>query len=76
MRGQSIGVHNQACFLLGKDRVERLNPPVAADEFSLDGIHKAADLVGKAAHFSRTFMPTFAEKFQNYTAPDYEPLYT
>lgn len=76
MRGQSIGVHNQACFLLGKDRVERLNPPVAADEFSLDGVHKSADLVGKAAHFSRTFMPTFSDRFGSHIASDYTPLYT
>jgi len=76
MRGQSIGVNNQATFLLGKDHVERLNPPVAANEFSLDGVHKSADLVGKAAHFSRTFMPTFAEKFGAHSAAQYTPLYT
>lgn len=76
MRGQSIGVQNQASFLLGKDRVVRLNPQVAAGEFSLDGVHKAADLVGKAAHFSRTFMPTYLETFGTHRAADYIPLYT
>jgi patatin-like phospholipase/acyl hydrolase len=76
MRGQSIGVHNQATFLLGKERIERLNPVVAAGEFSLDGVHKAADLVGKAAHVSRIFTPTFVEKFGAHSAAEYIPLYT
>ena len=76
MRGQSIGVHNQASFLLGRDRVERWNPKVASDEFSLDGVHKADDLVGKAAHVSRILMPNFQEKFVAHTAAEYEPLYS
>jgi patatin-like phospholipase/acyl hydrolase len=75
MRGQSIGVHNQASFLLGRDRVERLNPQVAAGEFSLAGIHKADDLVAKAAHYSRTFMPTFNKKFKPHSAAPYTPYY-
>jgi uncharacterized protein len=75
MRGQSIGTNNQAAFLLGKDRVERLNPKVAADEFSLDGIHKVDDLVGKAAHHSRVFMPTFHQKFSTHLAPPYTPMH-
>ncbi|GAA4444186.1 CBASS cGAMP-activated phospholipase [Novipirellula rosea] len=76
MRGQSIGVHNQASFLLGKERVERWNPQVASDEFSLDGVHKADDLVGKAAHVSRILMPRFQDKFVAHTAAEYEPLYS
>jgi patatin-like phospholipase/acyl hydrolase len=76
MRGQSIGVNNQATFLLGRDRVERLNPQVAADEFCLDGVRKSADLIGKAAHVSRVFMPTFTEKFAAHAAAPYSPLYS
>ena len=76
MRGQSIGVHNQASFLLGRDHVERWNPKVASDEFTLDGVHKADDLVGKAAHTSRIMMPTFYEKFTAHTAAEYKPLYS
>lgn len=76
MRGQSVGVHNQASFLLGKDRVERWNPQVASDEFSLDGVHKVADLVGKAAHVSRIMMPTFQDKFAAHKAAGYTPLYS
>ena len=75
MRGQSIGIHNQVKFLLGADHIERLDPKVAADEFSLDGIHKADDLIAKAAHHSRMFMPTFKARFAGHIAPTYEPLY-
>lgn len=76
MRGQSTGVHNQATFLLGREHIERLNPQVAANEFSLDGVHKSADLVGKAAHHSRVFMPTFEARFGEHQAAPYTPLYT
>jgi patatin-like phospholipase/acyl hydrolase len=76
MRGQSIAVHNQATFLLSKDRVERVNPPVSSGEFTLDGTHKAEDLIGKAAHHSRVFMPTFEGKFYDHQAAPYSPLYT
>jgi len=75
LRGQSIGVNNQAKFLLGADKIERLNPKVASDEFSLDSIQKVDDLIGKAAHHSRTFMPIFKDKFRSHTAEQYEPLY-
>jgi len=75
MRGQSIGVHNQVRFLLGAEHIERLDPKVAAEEFSLDGIHKADDLIAKAAHHSRLFMPTFKARFANHVAPVFEPLY-
>jgi patatin-like phospholipase/acyl hydrolase len=75
MRGQSIGVNNQVTWLLGKDHVERLDPNVAADEFVLDGIHKADDLIAKAAHYSRIFMPTFQERFMGHQAPPFEPMH-
>lgn len=76
MRGQSIGVNNQASFLLDRERVIRLNPPVAAEEFSLHGIRNAEDLIGKAAHHSRIFMPDFEEKFQPHKAGPYTPCYS
>jgi hypothetical protein len=75
MRGQSIGVHNQVKFLLGEDHIERLDPKVAADEFSLDGINKTDDLIAKAAHHSRVFVPTFKSRFMSHIASKYEPLY-
>jgi patatin-like phospholipase/acyl hydrolase len=75
IRGQSIGVHNQVAWLLGKDHIDRLDPRVAADEFSLDGMNKADDLIGKAAHHSRLFMPKFKEHFMSHKAPLFEPIY-
>jgi patatin-like phospholipase/acyl hydrolase len=76
MRGQSLAAFHQATHLLGEDRVERLNPKVAADEFALDGVHKADDLIGKAAHHSRAFTPTFEQKFARHRAAPYEPIHT
>lgn len=75
MRGQSIGVHNQVTWLLGKDHIERLDPKVAADEFSLDDVRKADDLIAKAAHHSRVFMPTFKERFMSHRAAPFDPLH-
>ena len=75
MRGQSIAANNQAHFLLGQERIERLNPRVAAKEFSLDGIQKAQDLIAKAAHHTRIFVPTFQHKFLAHKAIPYSPLY-
>lgn len=75
LRGQSIGVNNQAKFLLGQDKIERINPKVASDEFSLDGVHKTWDLIGKAAHHSRSFTPIFKEKFKPHKASHYESFY-
>jgi uncharacterized protein len=75
MRGQSIGVHNQVAWLLGRDHIERLDPKVGPDEFSLDGAHKADDLIAKAAHHSRLFMPTFKERFMGHQAAPFYPVH-
>lgn len=75
MRGQSIGATNHCKILLGKDHVERLNPQVAPEEFSLEGIHKADDLIAKASSHSRNLMPKFHEKFGSHQAPEFEPFY-
>lgn len=74
MRGQSLSAYKQAGLLLGKERVLRLNPKVPAEEFSLDGVHKADDLIGKAAHESRKFMPSFKQQFVPHRAAPYTPL--
>lgn len=76
MRGQSIGVTNQITFLLGKDRVERLDPKVPHGELSLDGVHKSEDIVAKAAHYSRIAMPTINDKFMSHVAAKYKPFYS
>lgn len=75
MRGQSVSADNQAGHLLGRERVERLSPKVAAEEFSLDGVDKVDDLIGKAAHISRSFLPTFERKFLAHRAAAYTPFH-
>lgn len=75
LRGQSIGANNQVKLLIGENRVDRIDPKVAVGEFSLDGICKAADLISKARHYSRIFMPTFEAKYSKHLAPVYNPIY-
>jgi patatin-like phospholipase/acyl hydrolase len=75
MKGQSIAINNHAKFLLGSDKVERLNPKVIAGEFSLDGAQNAEDLIAKAAHHSRVFMPVYKAKFFVHRAEPYTPLF-
>lgn len=75
MRGQSISANNQAYFLLGDEKIERLNPRVAADEFSLDGTKKVKDLIGKATYHARKIKPIFEQKFLKHKARPYTPIY-
>lgn len=74
-RGQSIGVNNQVKFLLGPERVERLDPKVASGELSLDGVKHSKALIAKAAANSRDFMPKFSAKFLPHTSLTYTPFY-
>ncbi|MDD9863255.1 MAG: CBASS cGAMP-activated phospholipase [Gammaproteobacteria bacterium] len=75
MRGQSIGATNHCKILLGQNHVERLDPKVAPEEFSLDGIHKADDLFAKASSYSRNFAPVFLKEFTSHQAPEFNPFY-
>lgn len=75
LRGQTIAARNQAKFLLGERRFHRLDPPVPAGAYTLDGVSRIDDLIGKAAHHSRHFAPIFQERFANHTAPPFTPLY-
>ena len=68
-------MNNQVKFLLGDDHVERLDPRVANGEFSLDGVMKTDDLIAKAAHHSKIFMPRFKERFSDHFAPEFTPLH-
>ena len=61
--------------LLGEDHIDRLDPKVAANEFSLDGAHKSSDLIAQAAHYSRAAIPAFKEKFAQHHAPEFKPFY-
>lgn len=76
MRGQSIAVNNQLKFLLGEGHIERLDPIVTAKDFKLDGVKKVDELIAKAAHFSRHFIPTFSDRFSSHKANEYSPIYS
>jgi uncharacterized protein len=76
MRGQSIAAFKQAEILLGTENIDRLNPKVGSNEFTLDGIGKTDDLIGKAAHYSRGFLPIFERKFLSHKSSQYTPCYT
>lgn len=75
LRGQNIAADNQARLLVGKGNVLRLNPAVAPDHFSLDGVKDAQDLIGKAMHVSRQIAPDFSRLFAAHHAPVFVPLY-
>jgi patatin-like phospholipase/acyl hydrolase len=72
MRGQTIGAHTQALHLLGKDRVERVNPKVRDDLFGLDKV-TSEDLLSAASSVSREFSPIFETRFKPHVSPEYVP---
>jgi hypothetical protein len=74
MRGQSRGVHKQACHLLGDEKVKRLDPKVPEGLLDLDRV-TPDDLFSQAAHESRNFSPIFEKEFMPHKAPAYEALY-
>ena len=80
MRGQSLGAHKQALNLLGKDaakkdKIFRLDPRVPDGLFRMDRLRER-ELMGKAAHESRGFTPTFDERFRPHISAKFEPLYS
>jgi patatin-like phospholipase/acyl hydrolase len=75
LRAQSIGVSNQVRFLLGTDRFLRIDPRVPGADISLDEPCQADDLISRAAHHSRIFMPEIERIFCGHTASPYQPLY-
>jgi len=73
LRGQSIGAYTQAQHLLGKDKVVRLDPVVPDGLFDLDKV-STPELLAKAAHESRIFVPLFRSEFMNHIAPAFTPM--
>lgn len=72
LRAQSISVNNQVYHLLSPERLLRLNPVVPAGLFALDKAD-ASDLIGVAAHASRTASPRFADCFLDHQAAQFIP---
>ena len=74
LRGQSIGANTQAMHLLGREKLLRIDPKVPEKMFALDKL-SATNLLGKAAHESRIYSPTFKEMFMAHKAADYRPIH-
>jgi uncharacterized protein len=72
LRAQSISANNQVHHLLSPERLLRLNPVVPADLFALDKAN-VSDLIGMAAHASRTASPRFADCFLDHRAAEFIP---
>ncbi|PHQ34367.1 CBASS cGAMP-activated phospholipase [Rhodopirellula bahusiensis] len=73
MRGQSLGIDNQARLLLGEENYDRWDSKTAKGAFSLDDISKVDDLTSKAAAISRHLMPRFESMFYPHKAEEFVP---
>lgn len=74
IRAQSTSITNQVRHLITAERLLRLNPTVPTGAVALDKID-ADDLIGRAAHESRTISPSFARCFADHRAGEYVPFY-
>ena len=76
LRGQSAAAAKHVRFLVGDDNLLRIDPLVPAGFLTLDSFARSADLLGKAAHYSRTQMPKIEETFLTHRAPAFTPIHT
>jgi hypothetical protein len=72
--GQSAAAFAQVLHLVGSAHAHRLNPPAPPELGSLDACD-ARELIAKAAHHSRVFMPTFESVFGSHVRASYAPLH-
>ena len=73
LRGQSLGAFNQACLLLGEQKVLRVDPKVPEGLFEMDKV-ASEDHIAKAAHFSRIFVPEIKRRFVGHEALAFRPF--
>jgi patatin-like phospholipase/acyl hydrolase len=76
LRGQSVSVVNHVKFMIGKDNLLRIDPPVPAGFVALDSFKRSSNLIGKASHYSRTYMPQIKAMFLDHKATDFVPEYS
>jgi uncharacterized protein len=74
MRAQSISVNNQVGHLITPERLLRINPTVPTGAIAMDKVD-ADDLIGRAAHDSRTASPRFSSRFADHRAAEYTPYH-
>jgi hypothetical protein len=75
LRGQSASAAKHVRFLVGDDNLLRIDPPVPAGFLKLDAYKRSPDLIGNAAHFSRSYMPKIERAFLQHQAPPFTPFY-
>ncbi len=76
MRGQNIGVYNQAKFLLGKENVLRISPNVPPDIFKLDKVSNIDEIISKARSHSMDTSPLVKDMFLSHVAKPYTPFHS
>lgn len=74
MRAGSISVTNHVRFLLGDGRFYRVDPKVPHGDAPLDSVRDIDDLIARARHYSRKYMPEVQRRFLSHTASPYVPF--
>lgn len=74
LTGQSVGAFTQVQHLIGPANAHRLDPP-SPDSLARLDYADTRDLKAKAAHYSRSFCPTFESVFADHSPALYRPFY-
>lgn len=74
-RGQSFGSMGIAAVLIGHPNIQRVDPVVEEDQFSLDDTRSINALEGLARETAREQLPRFRELFDQGLAPEFKPYY-
>lgn len=74
LAGQAAGAFAQVQHLIGPENAHRLDPPAPPELAGLDHCD-ARELIGKAAHHSRVFAPTYESVFAAHAATPFTPFH-
>lgn len=72
----SLAANNQVSHLLDKQRLLRLDPSVPAAEVALDRTRRSHELINRARHYSRKWMPAIRDNFMAHKASPYSPAFS
>jgi patatin-like phospholipase/acyl hydrolase len=75
LKATSVGVVNQARYLLGADSFHRLDPRVPDSDLELDRVDASHTYLGRARHYSRSEMPFLRARFFGHLAQPYIPIH-
>lgn len=73
--GQSFGSMGIAALLVGHKNIQRVNPTVPADTYSMDDTRMIDDLIGLAQEHAREELPEFRALFDYGPAQPFQPFY-